>query len=139
MTPSMIRESAGSPDAEYLQKIEQLNAWLRQQFAEYDMLMEATGVCIVKVHRDDGFTVEWCNEAAFRAIGYTRNEYEAQFGYDVRSYFRGREKLCRPLIAAEEAALQAGPSSPRRLTLPGAPSTSWTGARLPLFSAKPCG
>ena len=30
-------------------RIEQLNAQLRKQFAEYDMLMESTGVCIVKV------------------------------------------------------------------------------------------
>lgn len=89
-------------------KIEQLIAQLRQQFAEYDMLMESTGVCIVKVRMEDGFPVEWCNEAAYRTIGYTKEEYEAQFGYDLRSYFRGREEPFSVLMKESAAALQKG-------------------------------
>ena len=102
------------------QKNSRLNAQLRQQFAEYDMLMESTGVCIVKAGMADGFPVEWCNEAAYRAIGYSREEYEAQFGYDIRSYFRGREEVYDALREAAEAALRGG--APRFQTLVRIPS-----------------
>lgn len=85
-----------------------LNAQLRQRFAEYDMLMESTGVCIVKVRMEDGFPVEWCNEATYRAIDYTKEEYEARFGYDLRAYFHGREAPLSLLSGAMETALKNG-------------------------------
>jgi hypothetical protein len=50
--------SAQRNDTEQQREIIQLNARLRQQFAEYDMLMESTGVCIVKVQMADGFPLE---------------------------------------------------------------------------------
>jgi PAS domain-containing protein len=86
-------------------RIEQLNAQLRKQFAEYDMLMESTGVCIVKVKLEPGLPVEWCNEVAYRAIGYTKEEYEAQFGKDLHSYFRGNEEVLAELVKKADAAL----------------------------------
>lgn len=112
--------SAQRNDTEQQREIIQLNARLRQQFAEYDMLMESTGVCIVKVQMADGFPLEWCNEAAYRTLGFTREEYEAQFGYDVQSYFRGREDSFRPLVEAADAALQSG--APRFQVLVRLPS-----------------
>jgi len=108
MDDPVINQSARPDDPEALHRFERLNAQLRQQFAEYDMLMESTGVCIVKVRMDDGFPVEWCNEAACRAIGYTKDEYEARFGYDIRAYFRGREEMIQPLLDAEKAAIESG-------------------------------
>lgn len=73
------------------EEIERLNGELRRQITEYDMLMASTGVCIIKTELADGLPVLWCNEATYRAVGYTREEYEAQFGYDLQGYFRNRE------------------------------------------------
>jgi len=97
-----------SDASESLKRSEQLNARLRQQYAEYDLLLESAGVCIVKVRMDENLTLDWCNEASYKAVGYTKEEYEAQFGYDVRSFFRGREELFRPLADACKDALQSG-------------------------------
>jgi len=108
MTDASDNEPAVLSASESSHRIEQLNIQLRRQFAEYDMLMESTGVCIVKVGMKDGFPVEWCNEAAYRAIGYTKAEYEAQFGYDALSYFRGRKALVRELLDAGKTALRNG-------------------------------
>ena len=80
----------------------------RRQFAECDMLMESTGVSIVKVKMKDGFPVEWCSEAACRAIGYTKEEYRAQFGCDLLSYFRGREGPLSALKEKAESAIRNG-------------------------------
>lgn len=113
-------EMTDMQNPEYQGRIDQLNATIRRQFAEYDMLMESTGVCIVKVGTGDGFPVEWCNEAAYRAIGYTKEEYEARFGYDLRGYFRGRGEPFRILTDAAEAAQKNG--SPRFQALVQLPS-----------------
>ncbi len=113
-------------DAAQQQKILQLDKQLRQQFAEYDMLMESTGVCIVKVRLDEGFPVEWCNEAAYRLIGFTKEEYEAQFGYTVQAYFRGREEAFRLLTDAVSAALKSGQPRFQVLTrLPSRTGSFW--------------
>ena len=101
-------DSNASMQLRSIKQRKQSHARLRQQFAEYDMLMESTGVCIVKARMEPGFPIEWCNEAACRAIGYTKEEYEAQFGRELRSYFRGREELSAVLKKELEAALQGG-------------------------------
>ena len=59
------------------------------------MLMESTGVCIVKVRLADGFPVVWCNESVCRTTGYTKEAYEAQFGYDLRVFFAAGKPRCR--------------------------------------------
>lgn len=107
-------------------RIEALDNQLRRQFAEYDMLMESTGVSIVKVKMKDGFPVEWCSEAAYRAVGYTKEEYEAQFGFDLCSYFRGREEPLSALKEKAESAIRNGePRFRALLRLPSREGFFW--------------
>jgi signal transduction histidine kinase/PAS domain-containing protein/BarA-like signal transduction histidine kinase len=106
--------------------IARLNAELRREVAEYDMLMESTGVCIVKLSLARGYPFEWCNEATFRTFGYSREEYEAAFGYDLASYFVGREALLEPLRGAIESALSQGePRFSTLLSLPTKDGAVW--------------
>ena len=107
-------------------KINRLNAELRREVAEYDMLMESTGVCIVKIRMEAGFPVLWCNEAAYQTIGYTKEEYEAQFGYDLRPFFHGREAALDALCNAMNTALASGKLRFRAfVNLPRRDGTLW--------------
>jgi signal transduction histidine kinase/PAS domain-containing protein/BarA-like signal transduction histidine kinase len=85
--------------------LEEMNAALRREVADYDLLMESAGVCIVKVSLDSVFTIQWCNEAAQRIIGYSTDEFEAQFGYDLASYFRGHDAVLTQMREALKKAL----------------------------------
>jgi len=89
-------------------KIDQLNEELRREVAEYDMLMESTEVCIIKMKMEEGLPVIWCNESTYRTVGYTKEEYQAEFGYDLRSYFSGREASLNMINKALKNALDNG-------------------------------
>ncbi len=118
--------SVSAQDTERQKEIYRLNARLRQQFAEYDMLMESTGVCIVKAGMTGGYPVEWCNEAAYRTIGFSKEEYEAAFGYDIASYFRGRETALAALEEAADSALQRGDAHFKALvSIPSKSGSFW--------------
>jgi PAS domain S-box-containing protein len=87
------------------EEIARLNLRLEQKVAEYDMLMEATGVSIAKVHLDGDFTLEWGNEEFYRATGYSKEEYDRLFHGKLRLYFQDHPEIHHQLQQALDTAL----------------------------------
>ena len=69
-------------------EIGRLNAELKKRVDEYDMLMKSSGVGIVRLRLDGDWTVEDCNETAYRIMGYSKQEYEESFRGKSVPYFR---------------------------------------------------
>ena len=89
-------------------EIERLNSELKLRIADYDILMESTRVSIVKIRLDEELTVDWCNEAMLRGIGYTREEYGKLFSFSIRRYFHSMTSEVEKMETAVNRALEDG-------------------------------
>lgn len=101
---------------------------LQSEVAEYDMLLESTGVCIIKISLEKNYSVEWCNEATYRAIGYTREQYAANFRGTIRDYFKakGREStFLEQTKNIEDARRRHCPRIPLHFRLPTRLGSIW--------------
>ena len=89
-------------------EIEKLNAELKLHVADFSILMDSTRVSIVKMRLDYDLSITWANDAMFRGIGWTKEEYKERFAYKMRAYFRGSEAELAKLEDAMNRALASG-------------------------------
>jgi len=72
-------------------EIKELNIELSRRLREHQLLMDTSGVCIIKIDLHD-YTIAEYNDAMCYMIGLTREEYEAQFHHDMTDFFTGEYK-----------------------------------------------
>ena len=113
-------------EARQREEIARLNRQLEQKVAEYDMLMEATGVSIAKVCLDGDFTIAWGNAEFYRATGYSEEEYARLFHGKMRLYYQDHPEIHRQLRTALETALaQRRPSFELAILMPRKEGARW--------------
>ena len=93
------------------QEIDRLNSQLRDKVSEYDMLMAATNVSIMKIKLDEDYTIEWCNDIVYRASGYTPEEHQRLFRGKARLYYQYHQEEYSGLVETMRRALQQGSPS----------------------------
>ena len=95
-------------ETEQQQEIERLNGELREQLSDRDLLMSISEVCIIKISLRDYTLLEY-NDAMWRMIGCTREEYESQYRSSMEAYFSGEFRADLDTLKNEAArALEAG-------------------------------
>lgn len=89
-------------------EIIELNEELSRQLREHHLLMDSTGVCIIKIDLHD-YTIAEYNDAMCSMIGFTREEYELRFRHDMNAFFTGKFKeALDELKNTVEETLKAG-------------------------------
>ncbi len=68
---------------------------LQHEVAEYDMLLESTGVGIIKLSLTKKLQILWCNEAVYRMTGCTKEQYATLYHNKLENYFlaKGRPDI----------------------------------------------
>lgn len=89
--------------------VQSLNQKLQNKVDEYAMLMESTGVCIVKFNLDENLSIYWCNDAMYQSIDYSKEEFSTLFHNNMRSYYQKEyEEDFLTLVMAIKQALKGG-------------------------------
>ena len=103
-------------------------AELEKLILDRDMLMNITGVCIVKISLP-GYTLTEYNDALCRLIGYTREEYEQRFNRGMAGNFRAgyRKELDLLRKAAAEALAAGRHSFTLNMRIPTRKGSAWVG------------
>jgi PAS domain S-box-containing protein len=115
-------------EVEQQQEISHLNAALKEQIRNRDLLMSISEVCIIKISLKD-FTLLEYNDAMCRMIGIAPEEYEHQYHRNMEEYFTGRFRgeLDNLKIATERAVAAGEPSVSLNMRVPTANGFVWVG------------
>ena len=108
------------------EEIVRLNHEMEEHIREHDRLMNVSDVVIVKVRLAD-YTFAEYNDAMYRKIGFTRDEYEKSFHHSMEAYFTGgyEEELLKLKRAVSEAMEKGRESFSLEMKLPAKNGAAW--------------